>query len=243
MLLLTVFGLGIFFTRLPVTSYLTDSLTYIYFLKCSTLIAGAAYKLPGVFEGNPFKYTVNGSLWTMPREIAMYATLAIVWVALRLTNSNRLKIFKLVIVTGAAIAGILVLARNFYLPGGTFLGFFYMFFCGAAFCVLKEHIKLSRLFFLLVIVALVSSAITNKHAFFVIYELTIAYFVIYFAYVPSGLIRKYNQVGDYSYGVYIYAFPVQQSIAALIPGVSALSMLLIATAVTFVFAALSWHLL
>jgi peptidoglycan/LPS O-acetylase OafA/YrhL len=41
--------------------------------------------------------------------------------------------------------------------------------------------------------------------------------LFYLAYVPSGWIRKYNRVGDYSYGIYIYAFPVQQSVAALIP--------------------------
>src|SRR6186997_3455935 len=40
MLLLTVFGLGIFFTQLPVPSYLANSLVYTYFLKCSTLITG-----------------------------------------------------------------------------------------------------------------------------------------------------------------------------------------------------------
>jgi peptidoglycan/LPS O-acetylase OafA/YrhL len=41
--------------------------------------------------------------------------------------------------------------------------------------------------------------------------------------------------------MYIYAFPIQQSIAALIPGVSVLSMWFISTTVTFVLAALSWH--
>jgi peptidoglycan/LPS O-acetylase OafA/YrhL len=242
MLLLTVFGLGIFFTQLPISSYLANSMTYVYLLKCATLITGAAYELPGVFEGNPFKNAVNGSLWTMPIEIAMYAILVIVWIALRVTKRSRLRLFKLAIVAGAAIAGGWFFVRHFYLAGAP-SGFSYMFFSGAAFCVLKEHIKLSGFLFLVVMIALVFSAMANRHAFFVVYELTIVYFVIYFAYVPSGLIRKYNQIGDYSYGVYIYAFPVQQSVAALVPGISVLSMALIATVITFVLAALSWHLL
>jgi peptidoglycan/LPS O-acetylase OafA/YrhL len=83
----------------------------------------------------------------------------------------------------------------------------------------------------------------NKDIFFVVYVLTIAYILFYIAYISSGLIRKYNQVGDYSYGVYIYAFPVQQSVAALVPGISVLSMLLIAAPVTLLLAAFSWHFL
>ena len=37
--------------------------------------------LPGVFEHNPFKGAVNGSLWSMPSELRMYAILALIWVA------------------------------------------------------------------------------------------------------------------------------------------------------------------
>lgn len=120
---------------------------------------------------------------------------------------------------------------------------FFMFFSGASFYVLKEHITLSRLFFWIFVIALLLSAIANKHAFFVVYALTIAYVLFYIAYVPSGRIRKYNQMGDYSYGVYIYAFPIQQSVAALVPGASVLSMLSISASATFLLAALSWYLL
>ena len=118
-----------------------------------------------------------------------------------------------------------------------------MFFSGAAFYVLKERIRLSCPVFWLFIIAQLSSSIINKDAFFVLYVLTIAYILFYVAYIPSGFIRKYNQVGDYSYGIYIYAFPVQQSVAALVPGVSVLGMLLISAPATFLLAALSWHLL
>ena len=93
------------------------------------------------------------------------------------------------------------------------------------------------------LIALLSSAIINKYAFLVVYELTIAYVVFYIAYIPSGRIKKYNLVGDYSYGVYIYAFPVQQTVAALVPGVSVFSMMLISASATLILGVLSWHLL
>lgn len=118
-----------------------------------------------------------------------------------------------------------------------------MFLSGAAFYVLKEHITLSRSCFRLCVIALLSSAMVNTHTFFVVSVLTIAYMLFYVAYIPSGLLRTYNQVGDYSYGVYLYAFPVQQSVAALVPGVSVFSLLFISAFATFLFAVLSWHLL
>lgn len=62
MLLLTVFGLGVYFTSLPVSAYLQHAETHRYFLKCASLVSGVAYTLPGVFEGRPYQGAVNGSL-------------------------------------------------------------------------------------------------------------------------------------------------------------------------------------
>ena len=61
------------------------------------------------------------------------------------------------------------------------------------------------------------------------------------AYIPSGAIRGFNKYGDYSYGMYIYAFPIQQSVAALIPGISVLAMIVISFIITFILAFISWH--
>ena len=244
MLLLTVFGMGGFFTTLPLQTYLTDSQTYIYLVKCSTLITGVAGYLPGVFNDNPYKSVVNGSLWTLPIEIKMYAILTIGWVALRITKRFGLRAFEVFVVTCAVVSGVFVVAYHFHrATENSSSTLFFMFFSGAAFYVLKEHIRLSRWCFWTFVFALMLSATVIQHEFFVVYVLTISYVLFYIAYVPSGLIRKYNLAGDYSYGVYIYAFPVQQSVAALIPGVSVLSMLLISVSTTLVLAALSWHLL
>lgn len=242
MLFLTVFGLGVFFTSLPIPTYLADSNTYIYLFKCATLITGVAHNLPGVFNSNPYKDEINGSLWTMTYEVGMYTILTVVWVALRLLNRSNSKPFKIAIV--ATFIGVLVLVNQLYpFIGRHFIRLFFMFFSGAAFYLYKEHVTLSRSLFCLFVMALLLSFAINKHVFFVVYALTIAYILFYVAYVPSGIIRKYIQVGDYSYGIYIYAFPVQQSIAALIPEVSVSSMLVISVSVTFLLAALSWHFL
>ena len=244
MLLVTVFGLGVFFTSRSLSAYLADSQTYVYLLKCTTVVTGVAYNLPGVFDDNPFKNAVNGSLWSLPYEIRMYGILAVVWATFRITKRVSVRTFGPAIVTVAVTAGVFVVARHFYLPSDDqFATLFFMFFSGAAFYVLKDHITLSRSCFWLCVIALLSSAMVNTQTFFVVYVLTMAYTVLYVAYIPSGLVRKYNQVGDYSYGVYIYAFPVQQSVVALVPGVSVLSLLVISAFATVLFAALSWHLL
>jgi peptidoglycan/LPS O-acetylase OafA/YrhL len=80
----------------------------------------------------------------------------------------------------------------------------------------------------------------EKSAFFCVYTATIAYVVLYLAYVPAGPVRNYNRFGDYSYGIYIYAFPVQQSVAALVPDVSVFQMIWISGVVTILLAVLSW---
>ena len=242
MLGLTVFGLGLFFTTSPLSIYLTDINIYRYLLKCGTLITGVAFNLPGVFEGNPYKNAVNGSLWTMPYEIRMYALLAVAWVVLGITKGYRLTLFKITIVTGFIVCGILIVVSHFYFPT-VFARFFFMFFSGASFYVLRDHVRLRHSIFWLFVLVLILSALINAHVFLVVYVLTVAYILFYIAYIPSGYIRKYNLVGDYSYGIYIFAFPVQQSVAALIPGVSVLTMLLISAPVTLLLAILSWHIL
>jgi peptidoglycan/LPS O-acetylase OafA/YrhL len=243
MLLLTVVGLGLFFTTLPWLSYLTEPRLYKYFLKSLTLVSGVAYKLPGVFESNPYAGAVNGSLWTMPYEIRMYATLAIIWVLLRRVPWLRPDAFKFTVLSGVLLAGTLhVLAHFNLIHGSQLFRLSFMFFSGSAFFVLKDRIVLSHLAFSGFAVAL-ALALFDPNAFFIVYTAAIAYVLFYVAYIPAGFVRQYNKVGDYSYGVYIYAFPVQQSTAALLPGVSVLSMVIISAAVTLVFAVLSWHLL
>lgn len=244
MLFLTVFALGIFFTTLPIRSYLADSRTYTYLMKCATLITGVSYTLPEVFSKNPYKNAINGSLWTMPYEILMYAILLFIWTPFGIMRKSRSKLFELSIIISFVIASILMITTQFYnSPDGQFSKLFYMFFSGATFYVLKKYITISRPLFCFFVISLLSATILNKYIFFWTYTITIPYILFYVAYIPSGFIRKYNQVGDYSYGIYIYAFPLQQSVAALIPGISVLSMLIISSSATLLLAALSWHIL
>jgi peptidoglycan/LPS O-acetylase OafA/YrhL len=43
------------------------------------------------------------------------------------------------------------------------------------------------------------------------------YGLLWFALVPGGPIRRFNLIGDYSYGLYILCFPIQQTFVMLNP--------------------------
>lgn len=242
---LTVFVLGALFTKLALSLYFSDKHTYIYLAKCSTLFFGVAWNLPGVFDDNPYKNAVNGSLWSMTPEIRLYAILAATWLVLRVVKNFRLEFLKVAIVTCAVISAIYWFSVRFTVPvEGYFPKLLLMFSTGAAFYILKENITLRQQYFWPCAATLLIATVTgNKSVFDVIYPLTIAYTLFYVAYVPNGFIRNYNRLGDYSYGIYIYAFPIQQSVAALRPGISVLGMILISGTATILFSVASWHLL
>ncbi|HFO5058228.1 TPA: acyltransferase family protein, partial [Escherichia coli] len=72
-LLFATFIVGPLLTTHSMTSYLKDTLTYSYLFKSSYL--DMQFFLPGVFEENIYKSSVNGSLWTIPYEVASYVVL------------------------------------------------------------------------------------------------------------------------------------------------------------------------
>lgn len=246
MLALTVFVIGAFFTAIPINEYFTSRGTYGYLARCATIITGINYYLPGVFQENPYAGAVNGSLWTLRYEVGMYAILATIWVVCRKITAPdliRQKAAKLVICILAVSSWAYFMYTSIVLEEiGSQSGLVYMFFIGATFYVGRNCIVLSPQIFVIISALMLLSTI-NRSVFLVTYSLAICYILIYLAYIPSGVIRKYNLLGDYSYGVYIYAFLVQQSIAALIPNISVVRLMFLSAAVTIVLSAISWHVL
>lgn len=62
-------------------------------------------------------------------------------------------------------------------------------------------------------------------------------------YLVKGAVRGYNSLGDYSYGIYIYAFPIQQILALFNSELSAWEMTAYSLPITTILAVTSWHLI
>jgi peptidoglycan/LPS O-acetylase OafA/YrhL len=68
------------------------------------------------------------------------------------------------------------------------------------------------------------------------------YCILWLAYAPKLMLSSWADKTDLSYGTYLYAFPVQQTLAMNAVLRHPLVIFLLATPVTLLFAWLSWHL-
>ena len=243
MLVLTVFVLAPALTTLPRPDYYESPLTWEYFRKCATLIGGVRYSLPGVFETLPLRGEFNGSLWTMPVEVRMYLYLAAIWVGLAVLPAARIKAMRIVLPISACVLLAIVLRAR--LTGVAFNGAnirVFMFLYGSSLFLWRDRIPMGPWLLAGILVALVLASF-DKTVFFLVYVVCLAPLVLHLVYVPGGRIRAFNDWGDYSYGVYIYAFPVQQTLAFLFPAMTLAMMMASSAFVSVAIAVVSWKLI
>lgn len=242
-MLLSVLVLGPTFTTLPLSSYFADSRTFAYLVRGGTLMAGVLESLPGVFDGNPYPRVVNGSLWTLPHEVRLYMALAGLWVVSRIVSRWLPSAFALMLIGLACGSGLVVAGSTIAgIEMHPLLRLGYMFSAGASFAVLRGKVAFprSRLVALLAILAI---SFPLPRVFVTAYSLAIPCLTLLVAFQPRTVRAARPEAGDYSYGVYIYAFPVQQSIIALVGPIPVLNLLISSAIVTFALAFLSWHLI
>ena len=243
--LITVFLVGSIFTTLYLSEYLRAGDLYRYLFNNTTLIfADLQWTLPGVFLHNPFRNVINGSLWTLPYEMNMYGVLLLVglltYTSFKLFTARSLRWL-------AAVGAATLVAINVYLYVRSqatveMWQLSGMFFVGAAAYLFKDRIILSSLLAIPMLGLLYYLAIVPmSNSFFICYWLFLTYLTLYFAYVPRGPLLLFNRLGDYSYGMYIYAFPIQQGLVAAFPGINPYQLFFSAFPLTLIAAVLSWH--
>lgn len=240
-----VFVIGVLFTSLDNSAYLFNRQTIVFLIKNSILVLGEANQLPGVFKHNPYHTVVNASMWSLPWEVRMYLMLIFIGFISHIGKANEFRKRVSRLVTAIAICTTTIYISDYYLilfeeKTSQFFRLSTMFFIGSLALIYQQKIFLSwHLLFTLIIILFFFSF--TKNLLFVPYLLLISYLVFFAAYIPAGFIRKFNLLPDYSYGLYIYGFPVQQSLAHLYPKISVLPMLLSSFVVTLLLAAFSWH--
>lgn len=225
--------IGPIFSYKPVADYFTDRAVYHYFwgniqLTQETL----AWHLPGVFAPNRDN-AINGSIWTLPAEAAMY-----VWVAaLGLSTILRRRLLFNVTVLALLIYGFIYPDRVWLLGIPEYMRLAALFAVGAFCYVNRDYIPTNGAF---LVAAMALGYVTRSLPVYTyVFALCEVLFVFWFAYGTRW--TGYNRFGDYSYGIYLWGFPSQQIVVSLFPDLPVLANAACGFALALPIAVASWH--
>lgn len=244
--LLTAFVIGPLFTSYELKPYFSNPETYLY-LKTISLVK-TSYTLPGVFESLPFPGAINGSLWTLIIEFFCYFMVLFLGLIKTLNKPIVLSLFIIIalpnfifgeLMSGSKIPMLNVL-NGFYNNNFVLQIVFCIssFLAGMIFYLWRRAIPLNLTLFLISAIFLCLTSIIGSglDAAFFIFG---GYLILLLSALPSPL-NRFSKHGDFSYGMYIYAFPIQQAVISL--GFTQLNNFLISFIITLALSVFSWHL-
>jgi peptidoglycan/LPS O-acetylase OafA/YrhL len=182
---------------------------------------------------------VNGSLWTLEYEAGMYLALPVVLFAASVLSRH--------ILPAALVA--LIALYHFYLTSPAVDGFgtyYYIhlgqfFLAGTVAYVYRDRISISTPLAMLCLAVTIAAA--HFGGFFLARLLAGGYVLLWFAYGAPKIADPITGAGDLSYGIYIYAFPIQQIMSESFAfGRSWEGNMILSLPPTFLLAYLSWRL-
>lgn len=235
------YWLGPVLTTLPLETYLKHPQTAAYLWNISAW--EIRYGLPGVFTTNPLPAVINGSLWSLPYEISCYLALTFLWL-LRVPRRAAVTVVVLVL-------GFFLCTRPPMPPATVFdkywgvdyytvkLGLF--FAIGAWFSLWRSTVRPSLWLGALLIG--ISVAMNHSNVQTAVFVFGFSVFVLALGSRPGLLPKLPEKMGDWSYGLYLYGFPVQQVLAMF--GLASAGIAVFAMASTTIglaCAGLSWFL-
>ncbi len=257
--------LGPAVTTLPISEYFRDPAFFRYFLNVSGWIH---YDLPGVFKDNPATHYVNGSLWTVPHEISVYVVLAAsVW--LGVFQRRALLLAGVAALFGVAIAVYLATAYDLHFPGLAAMNQIFVtrgaarlvpvFLTGVLFYRYRDRIPChGGIAAAAAAIYLCSTCLVDRET--MLNPIGVLFTAPLFTYVVTwiGISPRFNlrgktlwiipigllTAGDFSYGVYLYGYPLQQSLLHFFPGAwNTPGFFLASIILVMSFAVLSWYLI
>lgn len=235
--LLAALVLGPLLSTLPALDYFKHPGVVLYL---KNIALSPVFALPGVFEKAPVAHAVNGSLWTLPLEFTLYLSIIFIgW----FSQKSLLRYLLFFAAYFAVYSWAKTAAGPFVFYGidwRMFLLYAIYFYTGSLFSVMqfKGELNINRLalaFFATVVGASYPSVVSD-----LIDTIAIGYIVLSFGLGSSRLGSWINHKGDLSYGVYIYAFPIQQSVFLLLAWHGMAWYMLVCSLLTLICAALSW---
>ena len=237
-LALSAFVMGPMVTGLPGSAYWHDHATWTYVPANLTLAFGQD-GLPGVFATNRFPGSVNGSLWSLFYEVVCYAVVALLGLPGLLQRGWAFAVCMSVVVVahGWSLTHHPAHGLLYRLHDLAFYGF--PFALGMAAYVWRSRVPISGWLALAVwgLPVVFHATVLEPTALMI----ALGYASYYLAFAPQGRVLLYNRLGDYSYGIYIYAFPVQQTLAKYCPQMSPVQHMACAAPLVLLCAIASWH--
>lgn len=222
--------------------FLKNSAVYTY-LPNNLSLYNFQSSIKGIFDTNAY-HAINGSLWTIRYEFSLYVALSFLFFF-----RTQQRIVCIILLIGFSV---FILLYTFYLNrfGGSslfglqgihLLNLGTFFIGGSLLASLQfEKIKYKVLILGLSVLILLLSLYFNfydsvKHFIFLIVVLLIGF-------IPLPFIHTFGRFGDMSYGIYIYSFPIQQTLMYFFK-MSTYSLLIYSVLLSVVFGFLSWHLI
>jgi peptidoglycan/LPS O-acetylase OafA/YrhL len=207
-----------------------------------------SFTYTSAFVHNPVSNSINGSLWSVPYEFWCYLGI----LALGLTGLLRRRLFVFALFVLSIGLHLYMVVAGWY-PAGAMLGqiFGYPLFwatvlpfylAGTLFHLYGGAVLLRKPFIAAAAVILVASNFV-PNGFIVTMPICGAYLLMALAYLPALHPLNLGRFGDFSYGTYLYAFPIQQMLVQHAHGnIAPLTLFAEATPLTLIAGALSWFL-
>ena len=192
----------------------------ISFITSNFSLTDIKFNLPNAFPGAKSN-SVNGSFWTLPGEMRVYLLfLALALLGLAPSANKEKKIFgiKQDILASIAVCALLLISlfASKYVPfihhNKSYIPPTRCFLVGLFFFRFRNFIIFDYRIVIALVIAL-ALLVGHKDTFLFVLWPSVAYMTFYVAYgLPDA--RYYKLFGDYSYGVYIYGWFVQQIVAS-----------------------------
>jgi peptidoglycan/LPS O-acetylase OafA/YrhL len=236
--LITVFIIGPIVTIVSFTDYIFTKQTWLYLITITGF--KIEFLLPGVFN-NPsfFSNGVNGSLWSIALELKLYCLLLLISIC---SNKNNRVLFSIItsVIILLCLFGI-VYNVSFTTPfiDHKILKVIACFFIGSCFKTIAFKRYFVKIGLIILLLVMLTSNIFQVSFSKGIVEIFIVCLSTYLFATTKRLVLPLQT--DISYGIYIYAFPVQQALFQYSNFTMGVAWHFIATlAITILIAFISW---
>lgn len=239
--LFIVFIIGPVFSTLTISDYFLSADTYKYFWNISLIKLN--YYLPGVFIYNGKQHVINAPLWTLVFEFLMYIITAFFGLCGFLDKKSKwFYVFLTVYFFFVVISFIKIPSELFLfkIHVKSFADFYLYFFSGALVFLFYENIYL-KAWHIIPLFAIYLFSI-NTNLFTLATLLLTTHTVFYIAFYTRQLGKIITDRGDFSYGLYLYGYVIQNITHGYITDTqNVIASITLSILITIPFAVISWY--